>query len=214
MEAEEALVGVTDQGLQRITVVTRLDPHVSVGVATPHQDAVITHLAVTTATAHHAGRHTLLTTGHPVMSLVAVTPPHVVVAVVDLPLLWTMGTDAHILKIHICQRGGLRMMFLHHPMLTAVVAEAHNHRWTIWAQLGVAECRRGEEGQIGVHRGIIAAEAVTEAMMTIIIVVVVSYIPFANDFRLVLYGRFRASHGTGQPSSGHKYGGGGRKKEW
>jgi len=176
------VVGVTGQGLHRPIVATRLAHHVSVEEATHHQDAVTIHPAVTTVIAHHAGRRTLLTKGHPVTSPVVATHPHAVV-VEDLLHLWMMGTDAHILMNHICQRGDLRTTLYLHLMLTAVVAEVRNHQWTIWAQLGVVACHQGEEGEEEAHLGIIAAEAVTETMI-ITIVVVVNYC-FANDFRLV-----------------------------
>ena len=127
MEAEGAAVGVTGQGLHRLIVATHLAPHASVEVATHHQDAVNIHPAVTTVTAHHAERHTLLTKEHPVMSLVVATHPHAVV-VEDLHPLWTMGTDAHIPMNHMCQKGGLRTTFLLHRMLMAVVAEVRNHQ--------------------------------------------------------------------------------------
>lgn len=182
MEVEEAVVGVIGQGLHLPTVATHPGPHVSVEAATHHQGAVTIHPAVTIVTAHHAGRRTLLTKGHLVRSLVAATHRHAV-AVEGPPPLWTMGTDAHILMNPMCQRDGLRTTFLLHRMLTAVVAEARNHQWTIWAQLGVVACHQGEEGEEEVHLGIIVAEAVTEMTITTIVVVVSNC--FANDFRLV-----------------------------
>ena len=182
MEAEEAVVDVTGQGLHLLIVATHPAPHVSVEVATHHQGAVTIHPAVTTVTAHHAERRTLLTKEHPVTNPVVATHPHAVEVEPPHPL-WTMGTDAHILMIHICQRGGLRMTYLLHRMLTAVVAEVSNHQWTIWAQLGVVACHQGEEGEEEAHLGIIAAEAVTETMIITIVVVVSNC--FANDFHLV-----------------------------
>jgi len=177
-------VDVTGQGPHLLTVATHLAPYVSVEAATHHQDAATIHPAVTTVIAHHAERHTLHTKGRPVTSLVVATPPNAV-AVEPRPPRWTMGTDAHILMSHICQRGGLRTTFLLHRMLTAVVAEARSHQWTIWAQLGVVACRQGEEGEgeEEAHLGIIAAEAVTETMIITIVVVVSNC--FANGFRLV-----------------------------
>lgn len=185
MEAEEAVVGVTGQGLHLLIVATHPAPHVSVEVATHHQDAVTIHPVVTTVTAHHAGRRTLLTNEHPVTSLVVATHPHAV-AVEGLPPLWMMGTDAHILMNPICQRGVLRTTFLLHRMLTAVVAEVRSQQWTIWAQLGVVACHQGEEGEEEAHLGIIVAEAVTETMIITIVVVVSNC--FANpssDFVLL-----------------------------
>lgn len=44
----------------------------------------------------------------------------------------------------------------------------------IWAQSGVVVCLRGEEAEEEAHLGIIAAEVVTEATMTNIIVVAVN----------------------------------------
>lgn len=121
----------TAQDLQHPIVDTHLGLRVNVGEeAIHHQGAEITLLVVTIGTAHHAGRHILMTEHHGT-SLVAVTHHHdveVVEAVGGLPLLWMMDTGVHTPTILTQRRDNLRKMLLHQLILTAVVVEHHHLR--------------------------------------------------------------------------------------
>ena len=226
---EVVVADVTAQDPHHHTVATHQAPHESVD--TPHLGVETTLLAENTATALHDGSHILLPTNvHPAGTHVTGTRPR---AAEDPHLQWTIRIDAHIPMI-VTQRVASRKTFPHHRMLTVAVAGAH-HQQTIWVQPEEVVCPRGGEEEDGAHPGIIAAEAavITGTMTTLTIVVVVScfslcnllstfsflFFLLANGLGLLLVscgGRFRASNGTGQPSSGSKHAGsrGAGKRDW